>query len=100
MLHGSGVLCRYGTLGFVQAENMVNTPVEDVDGGVHVGVHVCVALLALEHRLALTVFLRAMPALAACSGCVRRVDEDQPAVGGGLRLVFEFACDAAERGRA
>ena len=79
---------------------MFNTSVEDVDGGVHVGVHACVALLALEHRLALTVFLRAMPALAACSGRVRRVDEDQLTVRSGLRLVFEFACDAAERGRA
>lgn len=100
MLHGSGVLYRYGTLGFVQAESMFNTSVEDVDGGVHVGVHACMALCAQEHRLALTVFFCAMPALAACLGRVRRVDEDKLAVGGERCLVFEFARDPAERRRA
>lgn len=72
---GLGVWLRFGVPGFVQAEEMIQSPFEDVVGRVQVGVHACMALPAFEVRLAFAVLLGAMPAFTACLRRVRGVDE-------------------------
>lgn len=52
----------------------VQSPFEDVPGGVHVGVRRVRAFLADEDRLALAVLLVHMPASAACLARVGGVD--------------------------
>lgn len=75
---------------------MIQSPFEDVDGGVQVRVHARVASFALEDRLALAVLLGAVPALAACLRRVRGVDEYETIPPGQPGLVFEFADDPGE----
>lgn len=83
-------------LGFVQADEMVQSPFEDVVGRVQVGVHAHVTLLALEVRLAFTVSTVAITTFTACLACVRGVDEYETVSSGQLGFVFEFADDSTK----
>ena len=86
--------------GFVQVEEMVQSPFEDVVGRVQVGVHAHVALPAFEVRLAFAVSTVAITAFTACLRRVRGVDEYETVSSGQPGLVFEFADDSGETGGA
>ena len=94
------VWLRSGVHGFVQADEMVQSPFEDVVGRVQVGVHAHVALLALEVRLAFAVSTVAITAFTACLRRVRGVDEYKPVLSGQPGLVFEFFDYTGETGGA
>ena len=73
----------------------VQSPFEDVPGGVHVGVRRVRAFLADEDRLALAVLLVHMPASAACLARVGGVDEYHAHAFGEFGLIGEHGRESS-----